>query len=63
MDLQGRSDESGGTVSIVSAAGYSDSTTVAADGSWSFTSIPAASYQVNVEMARYLDGQKGAMAG
>ena len=60
VDLQGRSDESGGTVTIVSAAGHTESKQItAADGSWSFTDVPAGSYQVNVEMARYLDAQKG----
>ena len=30
-----------------------------ADGTWSMSGIPVGGYQVNVEMARYLDGQKG----
>lgn len=60
VDLQGRSDESGFTVTIMNASGYVQSQTfVAADGSWSFTNIPAGAYQVNIEMARYLDAQKG----
>jgi hypothetical protein len=47
-------------VTIVSAAGHTESKQItAADGSWSFTNVPAGSYQVNVEMARYLDAQKG----
>jgi len=63
VDLQGRSDESGGIVTILNASGYLASTTVAANGSWSFTGNPAGSYQVNIEMARYLDAQKGASGG
>lgn len=60
VDLQGRTNESGGTVTILNASGYLASTPiVAADGSWSFTGIPAGAYQVNIEMARYLDAQKG----
>jgi hypothetical protein len=63
VDLQGRSDESGGTVTILSSGGYMESKTITdAGGAWSFTGIPAASYQVNIEMARYLDAQKGADA-
>jgi hypothetical protein len=62
VDLQGRSNESGGTVSISSSAGYADSQPITAtDGSWSFSGVPAGSYQVNVEMVRYLDGQKGSL--
>ena len=63
VDLQGRSDEGGGTVTVLNASGYLASTTVAADGSWSFASIPAGSYQVNIEMERYLDAQKGEFGG
>lgn len=63
VDLQGRTVESGGTVSILNAAGYLASTTIDDAGLWSFTNIPAGSYQVNIEMARYLDAQKGADAG
>jgi predicted GH43/DUF377 family glycosyl hydrolase len=60
VDLQGRANESGGTVTIMNIAGYLASTTIAAaDGSWSFANIPAGVYQVNIEMARYLDAQKG----
>ncbi len=61
VDLQGRPVESGGTVSIMTAGGYTASTPIsAADGTWNISNIPAGSYQVNVEMARYLDAQKGA---
>lgn len=64
VDLQGRANESGGTVTIMSASGYLESKTItAADGSWSFTNIPAGDYQVNIEMARYLDAQKGEYGG
>jgi len=59
VDLQGRSDESGGTVTIMTSGGYTASTPISAVGSWSFANVPIGSYQVNVEMARYLDAQKG----
>jgi hypothetical protein len=63
VDLQGRADEHGGTVTVMSAYGYLESQTITAlDGSWSFTGVPAGAYQVNIEMARYLDAQKGDMS-
>lgn len=58
VDLQGRSNESGAVVTIVGAGGYSASTTTNAVGAWQFGNVPAGSYQVNIEMARYLDAQK-----
>ena len=59
VDLQGRGNESGGVVTIIWDSGYTDSKTItAADGSWSFTGIPVGSYQVIIEMARYLDAYK-----
>ena len=62
VDLQGRTDESGAVVTILNAfCGYSDSLTItSAAGAWSFAGIPAGGYQVNIEMVRYLDAQKGA---
>jgi len=64
VDLQGRTNESGGTVTIMSASGYLESKTITdPGGTWSFTNIPAGEYQVNIEMARYLDAQKGEYGG
>jgi len=60
VDLQGRADDSGGTVTVMSAYGYLQSQTItASDGSWSFSNVPAGAYQVNIEMERYLDAEKG----
>lgn len=64
VDLQGRTNESGGTVTIMSASGYLESKPITdPGGTWSFTNIPAGEYQVNIEMARYLDAQKGEYGG
>ncbi|HNR96351.1 MAG TPA: right-handed parallel beta-helix repeat-containing protein, partial [Anaerolineae bacterium] len=60
VDLQGRSNESGAVVTIISVGGHTAWTTTVVNGSWSFTGIPAVSYQVNIEQERYLDAQKGA---
>jgi hypothetical protein len=60
VDLQGRADESGGTVTVSNAIGYLRTEPITAiDGSWSISGIPVGGYQVNIEMPRYLDGQKG----
>jgi hypothetical protein len=62
VEVQGRPGRwQGAEVSIWSlATGYSASMSVInTDGTWEFTGVPAGSYQVNVEMARYLDAQKG----
>lgn len=60
VTLQGRTDHSGATVTIQNDSGYVDTTTTNAAGAWSFTAVPAdTNYQVNVDMNRYLDAQKG----
>jgi hypothetical protein len=59
--LQGRTDHSGATVTIRNDGGYVDSTTTNASGAWSFSGVPAGAYQVNVDMNRYLDAEKGDM--
>jgi parallel beta-helix repeat protein len=60
VDVQGRVNESGGVVTILSSTGYVASVNItAAEGTWSFANIPAGNYQVNIEMARYLDAQAG----
>jgi hypothetical protein len=63
VDLQGRSDESGAVVTVMSASGYYATTGTDSGGNWQFTNIPVGDYQVNAEMARYLDAQKGASGG
>jgi len=60
VTLQGRTNHSGATVTIQNDSGYVDTTTTNAAGAWSFTAVPAdTNYQVNVDMNRYLDAQKG----
>jgi hypothetical protein len=60
VDLQGRTTESGGTVIVSNSIGYYQTISIVnADGTWSMSGIPVGGYQVNVEMSRYLDGQKG----
>lgn len=59
VDLQGRTDESGGKVTIRRATDGEYSMDITnTDGTWSFTNIPAGEYQVTIEMGRYLDAQK-----
>ena len=52
VDLQGRSDESGAVVTAL-AGWYSDTSN--ASGDYAITPLPAGTYDVYMEMARYLD--------